>query len=365
MKNTFQLKAGAKLAVALSLAATLAACGGGSSAPAAPQVPQNPVVPADGSGIPPKTSVPASTYDAAGAQAAAFKLLNDYRGAMGVGLVAQDTKLDDAATKHATYLFTGLAGGTLTALTHDEVAGNPNYYADTPLARAQKSGVATTEYVSEEIAVTGQTTAATAAQDCVNQWLASVYHLSGLTFNEETVGVGFYQGAGAGQGFACTLDFGTSTGVSGAPGANENSYSGGQQIPVGTVVSSPYANETGVLTAMRAEAPNPATDLATPGRPILVRVNAQNREVLTVTQFTLTDNNGATVPARILVPASAVAGSTATTTADPNNLLPNGSAILLPLAPLHPNATYTYTFSGARAGSAIPLVSKSFTTGAL
>ena len=68
--------------------------------------------------------------------------------------------------------------------------------------------------------------------------------------------------------------------------------------------------------------------------------------------------------ARILVPSSAQASSTASTVADPNNLLPNGTAVLLPLAPLNANTTYTVTFNGARDGVALPATSWTFTTGA-
>ncbi len=122
------------------------------------------------------------------------------------------------------------------------------------------------------------------------------------------------------------------------------------------VVHSPISNETGVRTAMAPEAPNPASDVSAPGRPIMVRVNAEKGNTLSVAKFTLTDSSGANVAARILVPSSAQATSTAST-ADPNNLLPNGTAVLLPLAPLNANTTYTVTFNGARDGAALPATS--------
>src|SRR3981189_3546107 len=63
-----------------------------------------------------------------------------------------------------------------------------------------------------------------------------------------------------------------------------------------------------------------APDIAAPGRPIMVRVNAANAgDVLTVSSFTLTAANGTVVAARIIVPSAALTGSSAGVTADVNN----------------------------------------------
>ncbi|TCK33433.1 cysteine-rich secretory family protein [Paraburkholderia sp. BL8N3] len=352
------------MALAVAASFVVAACGGGgggdsgSSAPATP-----PAAPASG-GIPPQTSVPAPTYAADSFQAAAFALVNNYRSAMGVGMLRQDVALDTSAQAHAAYLFSNLKSGAITALDHNETAGNANYYGDTPLSRAQKAGAPITQWVGENVAAgVTQATNTAAAADCMGQALASVYHLAGLTANQESIGLGFNPGDASYPIYTCVSDFGTSSGVMGAPSPNAIPFTGGQVIPLGVVVHSPYANEAGVALAMRAESPNPAADLSSPGRPILVSVNAQNADNLTVTQFTLSDNSGVAVAARILVPASAKAGSTATTVADPNSLLPNGTAVLLPEAPLKANTTYTVTFSGARDGSALSST-WSFSTGA-
>ena len=341
-------------ALAVATSFVVAACGGGgggdsgSSAPAVP-----PAAPAS-SGIPPQTSVPAATYGTGSYQAAAFSMVNDYRAAMGVGKLRQDPVLDTSSQAHALYLFSNLKSGAVTALNHNELAGNANYFADTPLARAQKAGAPTNEWVGE-IAAAGHVgdTPAAAAADCIGQALASVYHLVDLTSNQESIGLGFTNKDATYPIYTCVSDFGVSTGVTGAPGPNTLPYSGGQQIPSGVVLHSPYTNETGVALAMKPEIPNPAPDLPTPGRPILVRVNAQNADTLTVSQYTLADSTGASIPTRILVPASARPGSTAATVADPNGLLANGTAILLPLTPLRANTTYTVSFSGARDGSAV------------
>ncbi|MFT4506064.1 CAP domain-containing protein [Caballeronia sp. 15711] len=347
---------------ALAMAATLAlaACGGGagdsSSTPAAPASgasgPSAPVTPT--SGIALQTTVPAPTYAADSFQNAAFAIINNYRSAMGVGMLKQDTVLDTSAQAHALYQFSNIKDGTLLGVDHTEIAGNANYYGDTPLSRAQKAGAATSEWIAENVAQGGlKTTGAAAAADCIRQLMNTVYHLAAMTGNQESIGIGYSAGDVSAPFYTCVTDFGTSMGVVGSPATNSIPYAGGQIIPPGTVVHSPYANESSVAIAMNIEAPNPAPDLAAPGRPILVSVNAQNGDALTVRAFTLVDSSGASVPARILVPASAQAGSTATTVADPNSDLRNGNAVLLPLQPLKANTTYTVAFAGARDGMAV------------
>jgi len=357
MKASNNIKLMAAVATASLM---LSACGGGgggnSTAPATgastPAVPSGPA-----SGVAPQTSVPTPTYAADSFQLAAFNLVNAYRNSMGVGMLKQDGALDVSAQAHTLYLTSNLKTGAVTSLDHTESSANANFYGDTPLSRGQKAGAPTSEWIGENLAAgLNQTTIAAAASDCIGQFLASVYHLIGMTANQESMGLGYTAGDSSYPVYTCATDFGTSTGVLGSPGgANTNSVpaAGGQVVPVGAVLHSPYSNELQVALAMRPEAPNPASDLATPGRPILVRVNAQNSDSLTVTQFVLTDSSGATVPARILLPASGQAGSTSSAVVDPNNLMPNGVAVLLPLAPLKASTNYTVTFNGARDGSAV------------
>ena len=354
---------------AMAASLLVAACGGGGGdSAAAPSTPASgtstPNSNAPSTDVAPSTTLPTATYASSTFQASAFTGLNNYRAAMGVGTLKQDPILDASAQAHALYLSSNLRAHTISAFDHNEIAANANYYADTPLARAQKAGTPTTEYIGEVIAGNAsQVTAAAEGADCIGRLLASVYHLVNLTYGEETVGMGYMPGDSTLQLYACVADFGTSTGVSGSPGPNSNPTWGGQQLATNMVVHSPISNETGVRTAMAPEAPNPASDVSAPGRPIMVRVNAEKGNTLSVAKFTLTDSSGANVAARILVPSSAQATSTAST-ADPNNLLPNGTAVLLPLAPLNANTTYTVTFNGARDGAALPATSWTFTTGA-
>jgi uncharacterized protein YkwD len=362
-KQTYKLTA---LAIAGLL--ILAACGGGGGGGS------NSAAPASSASSPPsttsgavalQTSVPAATYGAATMQASAFSTLNAYRLAMGVGEVAQDPVLDTSATKHALYLDSNLANGNLTALSHDEVSTFANYYSATPLSRAQLAGAPATEWIGEDIAA-GQPQASAAAYgtDCVRQFIDSVYHLQSVTLNQQTIGIGFQQNSGSYPNYSCTLDFGETSGVVGAPQANSIYLGGGQQMPTTAVAHSPITGETNVPLAMVAENVNPAPDLASPGRPIMVMVNAANAgDLLTVSSFTLTAANGAVVPARIIVSPASLTGSTAGATADVNSMLSTGVAFLLPLAPLTANTVYSAAFSGARDGT--PISSTwIFTTGA-
>ncbi|AME28722.1 CAP domain-containing protein [Burkholderia sp. PAMC 26561] len=352
MKASKNIKLMAAVAAASLLLSACGGGGGGNSSAAPATGASAPAVPA--SGVAPQTSIPATTYAADSFQATAFATLNNYRAAMGVGTLKQDPVLDTSAQAHALYLFSNLKTGALTSLSHDEVATNQNYYGDSPLSRAQKAGAPATEWIAENVAAgVKQSADVEAAQDCIGQALASVYHLVALTSNQESVGLGFNPGDTTYPIYTCASDFGTSTGVPGNPLPNAFTSSGGQILQLGLVYHSPYANEGNVALAMRPESPNPATDLAAPGRPILVQVNSQSGNTLTVSQFTIADSSGAVVPTRILVQAKAQPGSTATTVVDPNNLLPSGTAILLPLAALKASTTYTVTFNGARDGSAV------------
>ncbi|SAK90268.1 allergen V5/Tpx-1-like protein [Caballeronia catudaia] len=363
------IKSNFKLSMAAIAASLLVgACGGGgggdnASSGAAPASGASaPTGSQTTSGVAPRTSVATPTYAAGSFQIVAFNQINAYRNAMGVGMLSQDPILDTSAQAHSLYLSGNLSTGAINSLPHDEITGNANYYADTPLARARKAGAPTTEYVGENVAAGFATTAIADAADCVGQALASVYHLVSLTYTQETIGLGYGPGSTGYPNYTCVSDFGTSTGVTGTPTGNSLTSVGGQQIASTAVVHSPYASEIGVALSMRPEASNPAPDVSAPGRPILVRVSAaQGIDTLTVSQYALTDSSGSLVATRILVPSAAVAGSTATTIADPNNLLPSGTAVLLPLSALKANTTYTVAFVGARDGAPVS-ATWSFTT---
>lgn len=315
-----------------------------------------------------QTSVPSPSYAAGTMQAAAFSQLNAYRFSMGVGELAQDPILDTAAQAHATYLNKNFANGNITALSHDEVSTYADYYDDTPLDRAQKAGAPATEWIGEAVTDSTQTTATAAGSDCVVKMLDTVYHADALTDTQQTVGIGFTPISAPVGIDICNFDFGSTTGVYGSPEANAIPVFGGQQMSTTAVAHMPLSNETGVALAMAAESPNPVPAFTSPGRPLMVRVNAASAgDVLTVSSFTLTDPSGNVVSGEIMIPSGAASGSTSTAVVDPNSVLGQGVVFFIPSQPLSANTLYTASFNGARDGTPLnsgKSVVWSFTTGA-
>jgi len=340
----------------------LSACGGGggtNASSASATMPSSPSGPSASTASSLQTSVANPTYAASSAQLTAFSQLNAYRLQMGVGELEQDTTLDTAAQAHATYLNANFSTGALTALTHDEVATLLNYYDDTPLDRAQKAGAPVTEWIGESIGDSTQATATAAGSDCVTELLDTVYHMEAMTDTEQIIGIGFAP-ISAQVGFnVCNFVFGSTSGVSGTPQANAIPVTGGQQMATTAIVTVPLSGETGVALSMVAESPNPVPSITSPGRPLMVRVNAASAgDVLTVSSFTLTDAKGNAVPGEIMIPAGAAAGSTSSAVTDPNGIVGQGVAFFIPSQPLVADTVYTAAFTGARDGSSI---SKSWT----
>jgi uncharacterized protein YkwD len=327
--------------------ALLSACGGGGG--------DNSATANSSQSLASPPPVPASAASSAGSFAGSFAdgattlvdQLNALRTKIGVGLVTRDPILDIAAQAHAQYLLENQSS------IHDEIAGSPGYYGDTPLARALNAGVPAGTWVGEVEALYRPwqgPTPAEAAQFCFNLWYNSAYHLWALVANEQTVGAGF--GADAATSYnACVLDVGTNSNVPPNPVANSVPYAGGRQIAADAIVVIPYRDEAGVQTSFSiGEVPDPTPDLSTPGRPLMVFVNGESANVLAVTSFQLVDSSGSLVPSRILIAAAAKSGSTASAVVDPNKLLSNNVAFLVPLAPLNPGVRYTATFAGSRSG---------------
>jgi hypothetical protein len=359
------------VSVVVIAALVLSACGGGGGSSAttpptttasAPPAASSPST-SSGSSAPLATSA-TNPFSANSAQATIFAAVNSYRNQLGVGELADDPILDTAATAHATYLSANLGNGDLGgALSHNEVSTFSDFYADTPLDRAQKAGAPVTEFIGEDLTASSQAAPVAAGTDCVSSLLDTVYHLTGLTDTQQTLGIGFTPVTG-GVSATCVLDFGSTTGVYGTPQANAIPVFGGQQMATTAIAHAPGSNETGVALSMTAESPNPAPSITTPGRPLMVRVNAASAgDVLTVSSFTLKDASGNVVAGEILIPSGAVTGSAANAVVDANGLLPPGVVFFIPTQPLIANTVYTASFSGARDGTPIS-PSWTFTTGA-
>lgn len=323
------------LLVVAAISTLLAACGGGggdsgsSNAPAGtPPSTTTPPTPPAPTSVPPATSVPAPTYPSSDARLTAFSDLNTYRIAMGVGALRQDASLDQAADNHLGYMQAN------SVITHTETTGKPGFTGATPYDQVVAAGGSKNQYIGQ---------VASGSMSCLANFKNSVYHLQGLTGNQETIGLALRNGF-------CVMNFGVVT------GANGSGYGlpqwGGQQMATNAVAYSPVDNESvyGGFTPA-AESPNPAPDLLTAGHPIMFRVPAPNAaDVLTVSSFTLTGPGGTSIAVRVLVPANAKTGSMAGAVQD-SNLVP-GVVFMLPTAQLAAG-TYTATFSGARNGTAV------------
>ncbi|MCY1201690.1 hypothetical protein D9M68_247270 [compost metagenome] len=319
------------LAAAVTIA--LAACGGGgggddggSKNPATP--PTTPSTPQEPTSVPPATSAPAPTYPDGDLRLTAFNALNDYRTKMGVGALKQDTALDLAADNHLGYMKANAV------IAHEEIAGKSGFTGANPYDQGVAAGASKTQWISQ---------AASGSVDCVTVFKNTVYHLQGLTSNQEAVGIAIRDGY-------CVLNFGVTT------GANGSGYGlpqwGGQQLQGNSVAYSPIDNEVvpGTFTAT-GEQPSPAPDLPKAGHPIMFRVPAPDaNDVLTVSSFTLIGPGGASIPVRVLVPSKAKAGSAASAIEDVN--LYAGVVFMLPTQPLTAG-TYTATFNGTRNGVAV------------
>ena len=358
----------ASLISAVMLVTSLAACGGGASgdstgtpAPAAPTPTPAPApapVAVASSGTL-RTGAPTSAYAPSSQQAGFFGTLNNLRAAAGAGYVDQNTTIDVASQAHADYLSLNLAAATAAGESpHSESASRANYYEASPASRLAKAGFSA-GFSTEVIGGTGPSLA---AADCVLGLMDTVYHAAALLSQETTIGVGV--GSDAAGIPLCVSDL-----------ADVSADSYGQVPASGALIAYPFDGQTDVLGLfdVSSESPRPSVTLfpnAAAGTPVVVRlrnadfVNAQAAGTLAakVTQFSLTDAGGNTIPAGILS-ATDVAGSGVTLNAD--SALGDGFVVLVPLSPLAANATYTAHFSATlTVGGTALTKSWSFTTGA-
>ncbi|MBK4737928.1 hypothetical protein [Noviherbaspirillum pedocola] len=291
--------------------------------------------------VDPVTSVPAATYQAGSEEAQIFQDLNNLRGAMGIGLLQQNLKLDFAAGNHrhfleshnlyqnATYLhstFNGILGP------HYEDAALLGFTGQAPADRAVFAQYTGT--VAENVTVN------TPAGQCVSSLANTVYHLISLVNWYREVGISVTPGK------VCTIELGHDAANGMKP-----------QLPkAGSVSVLPANGQTGVDPTFfnQMEVPTPAADIGAGtgvGHPVLVNLYSQGAETLAPTDigvisFSLTRvSDGAKVDARILT-APGVLSMGAALTSDAN-ITSNGNLVLLPTSPLDAGTTYKVTFVGA------------------
>jgi hypothetical protein len=330
------------------LVAALASCSGGGGGGGAPAVTHQSIV----------TSVPTVTYTSSNLLVS--NQITPIRQDTGVGLLAQNTSLDKAASNHASflvnnslvsdaaYLTTLQPGGILGG--HYENSALPGYTGASPQARATAAGYAGT--VTELM-----TFGAASGTDCMASLEDSVYHLIDLISPFMDVGLDF--NAGTGSGSACAIELGVGSSTLG-------------QLPAaGNLVLYPDAGQTNVLPTFynQAEEPVPAPDLASAGHPVVVSLYTLATPTLSGSDIVIhtfsitpaTPSGAAALGVRVLVNTGVTSDGPALTV---NSVIPDaGFVVLLPTVPLAANTTYNVAFSATVKGQAVSNT-WSFITGA-
>lgn len=340
------------LVPAILLAATLASCGGGGSASPPPPAYQSPVI-----------TVPAANYASAASPAdnlAVANSINSTVRTVGFGLLAQNTALDTAAGKHASflvdnglvadtsYLTSTQTGGILGGHFEDNTAiTQTNFTGASPQVRATAAGYAGTV---TELMIFGAADGAA----CIASLENSVYHLIALVSPYVDMGISF--NAGSGSGSACAIVMGL-----------KNSTLG--QLPASAPTVYPGASQTGIAHTFhnQAEWPIPAPDLDPVGHPVIASLYTLANPSLAasdivINEFTITPDGGSALTnVRILAKTGVTSGPSGPTLTVDDTIPAAGFVVLLPEAPLLSNTVYNLSFN-ATVKTATVTKSWSFTT---
>lgn len=325
MKTTLKMTV-----VAFSVALT--ACGGGggstSTTPPVSQTCANGALdyPTCTPGVTPaklQTSVPTPTYSAASEEVLAFNEINSFRKAVGLGLLAQNVKLDVSAQNHVNYV------ANTQIIGHDEVASKTGFTGVTAQDRANFAGYN---------AGVGEVVAGNGAVAAVRSLINSVYHRDILLL-QPIVDIGI----GTNQTWVkpVVIDFG---------------FGGKQNNASNFVTTYPLNGQANLPLAMNPEAPSPLADVSgnafgtSTSSPI--SFYAAYGTTVSVNSFTVTkDGQNSPLPMKLITASN-----------DINKMVDTNTAHLLGSSPFAANTKYNVSFNGTVNGVA---VSKtwSFTTG--
>lgn len=331
-------------AVAIVTALALTACGGGSggsatSAPTVPTTPTSPTGPTTPVVTPgdTQTTVPPLTYAMNSEQYKFVTALNNFRAQVGLGLLAQNPKLDSASASHLAYVITNdvTNGGTINFNAYDPVTGRSMLHIEagslpkfTGVQEFDRAKFASYEgsYVGEEVAFGGGQGGAVALGTLVQ----TVYHRAGLMLqNVREIGVA----VGTDRSQTVVMEMGLKT---------------NQSVASDYVGVYPANGQTGVALHAYVEAPNPFPELSTatddfPTKtsfPVSVSVVVGN--TIAVTSFTVTQaGQAAPLDARLMTRAN-----------DPNKYLSGNVAFLTAKAAFKAATTYNVKFTGTNNGTA-------------
>lgn len=337
------------LFVAMISSAILSACGGGgggsstSTPPVAttctsPQVlingvctnPTSTVIPANL-----QINVPVPTYAAGSVQLLAYSQIADVRKLIGLGPLAQNTKMDLATSNHAGYVNLNIDNDS-SVFSHLENAGLSGFTGVTPGDRNSFAGYPgpVSEIMTSDNFNADQ-------QTPVQRFLGTVYHRSAI-LNQcpKNIGIG-YQSHTTPAGLIANpvvINFGSANGCQ----TNASDF----------VYSYPVANQTNVPVSMTPESPMPFTDLQKDqygnfdvknGTSFPITIGVYAAYTLTTDSFTVTEQGQTTaLPMRVLTSGN-----------DVNKLLSQEQITFVGYAPFKPATTYNIVFKGSANGTPI------------
>lgn len=328
--------------IPITIAVLLAGCSGGdgtAGSPTGPTTPTNPTGPTAPIVTPgdTQTTVPALTYAANSQEFQFVTALNAFRSQVGLGLLAQNTKLDAASANHLGYLLVNDInnGGTVNLNTFDPVTGRSMLHIEngalakfTGVQEADRAKFASYDgsYTGEEVAFGGGQGGAVALGTLVQ----TVYHRAGLMLqNVREIGAA----VGTDRSQTVVIELGLKT---------------NQSVASDYVGVYPTNGQTGVALHTYVEAPNPFPDLSTanadfPNKTSYpVSISVVTGHTIAVSTFTVAEAGQATtLDARLMTSAN-----------DPNRYLSSNVAFLIGKAPFKSATTYNVTFSGTNNGAA-------------
>ena len=307
------------LAAASALTGVLVACGGGGDAPAPPPAPTPSPAPAPAPSAPIAAQLTVPTpvgYDAD--RLAAFNRLNEIRLSAGLGMLAQSTRMDQAAQAHAEWMVAN------DSFTHEEVVGTVDFIGTDWVRRDEAFGYVPVEG-GEVISADGSGLAG------IDSLINTAYHRAVmLAFEPVDAGVGWSGQTAASFSNPLVVDM-TSPGTDAIRGLGQAAQSSINGVAIWPLDG---AHDVPIRLGLETPNPVPTQDVLTLGTPVSITVAADR--TITSNSFVMTNSStGAMVSMQLL-----------TNQSDPNFLIPESFIVAIPLTTLAPNTTYVVVFSG-------------------
>ncbi|MFL6677283.1 MAG: CAP domain-containing protein [Burkholderiaceae bacterium] len=255
-------------------------------------------------------------YDAE--RLAAFNRLNEIRLSAGLGMVAQNALLDQAAQAHADWMIAN------DAFVHEEAQGTTGFTGAHFWDRDEALG-----YVP--IGGWEEMSAGSDGSLEIDALVNTLYHRIGIiSFEPVDVGVGRSTASVAGFSVPLVIDI-TRPGTDAVRGVGQAAQPSIQGVAIW-----PLNNAHGVPTRLGYESPNPTPDrdVMTLGTPVSVTVD--RLQTIQVSSFSIEKMATGTV-----IPTVFLASQN-----DPNSLIPASFVAVVPLAPLDVGTTYRVSFTG-------------------